>query len=506
MELTPSQQHAYHIITTTLPEKLILLLYGAAGTGKSKLTQLIVNHFNHLNICCIAPTHKAKRVLLNFINQDRFVPITGMTVCSALSKIKEHSYIGTHVYTTKQITKLSQYQFFILDEVSMVHDKDLSVLLEFTIKHQKMLLIIGDKHQIPSPSAQYVITDTIEKADSAIFTSPVDKCELKEIIRQTTDSPILKLGHYICNNLDFNIMDTEYPYIIPMEDIYRKQQEYKSKIIAYTNAAVNFHNKQVRLHYTEPFMLGESLMGYQNLGYPELIIENGQDYDIGMIKKTETFQVSQFTKLVGWLINLVTNDKVLNALFFIDLNHVNNQPLLKEMIKRAIKVNAVHSSKLDFKRYNELKFKVLCMEDIYYYNQVYVETTFREKHPLLFTNINEVIVNNNISSSQLTDKIEALYPGLLQQRLDDNKLYSDSELLADQYKVIEKDLNYGYAITAHRAQGSTYESVIVDYPDFNKIHDRWHYKYNKLEIKQKEKNQLLYVAVTRAKSSLFIAN
>jgi len=44
----------------------------------------------------------------------------------------------------------------------------------------------------------------------------------------------------------------------------------------------------------------------------------------------------------------------------------------------------------------------------------------------------------------------------------------------------------------------------VDEPDFQKIANRWNYKYNKLETRVKEKNQLRYVAYTRAKTGLYI--
>jgi len=62
----------------------------------------------------------------------------------------------------------------------------------------------------------------------------------------------------------------------------------------------------------------------------------------------------------------------------------------------------------------------------------------------------------------------------------------------------------GYAITAHKSQGSTYTNVLVDEPDFNKIQNRMNYKYNKLEYRIREKNQLRYVAYTRAKNNLYV--
>ena len=154
----------------------------------------------------------------------------------------------------------------------------------------------------------------------------------------------------------------------------------------------------------------------------------------------------------------------------------------------------------------ELRNNVLFMEDIYKYDDViYTETTFKEKHLLLFTNVNEILENGKIKKSLLTDKIRENYMEIITDRIIDNKIIGVNELLADKYKVIEKDIYYGYALTAHKSQGSTYENVIVDEADFQKIYNRWNYKYNILESRIKEKNQLRYVAYTRAKNNLFIA-
>jgi exodeoxyribonuclease-5 len=52
-------------------------------------------------------------------------------------------------------------------------------------------------------------------------------------------------------------------------------------------------------------------------------------------------------------------------------------------------------------------------------------------------------------------------------------------------EVIVKDLDYGYAITGHKSQGSTYSHVFVMENDIN---DNWILK---------ERNQIKYVALTR---------
>jgi exodeoxyribonuclease-5 len=59
-------------------------------------------------------------------------------------------------------------------------------------------------------------------------------------------------------------------------------------------------------------------------------------------------------------------------------------------------------------------------------------------------------------------------------------------------KNLFADLNYAYCLTIHKAQGSTFQDVFVDVP--NALSNR----------NIRERNQLLYVAVTRAAKRLFV--
>ena len=181
---------------------------------------------------------------------------------------------------------------------------------------------------------------------------------------------------------------------------------------------------------------------------------------------------------------------------------------MSRLIELGEKINSCNSSKIDYRNYMELKNKVIFTDDIYKYEDtIYTETSFKEIHSLLFTNINEVIENSLPRTCVLATKIETTYPEIIATRIKDRyKVFGDSESFADKFKVIEKDIYYGYAITAHKSQASTYKSVIVDEMDFQKISNRWNYKFNKLESRVKEKNQIRYVAYTRASEELYVVH
>lgn len=303
MQLSESQKEAFAYITTNLPSLKVILLEGSAGTGKTTLTKHICNYYNETKntlVCAIAPTHKAKKVIFNILNTNTIVPISALTIASALGKIKEHSYIGTKTYSHGNNKKLSCYKLFIVNEVSMTNDDDLKIIVNYVMKTNKQLLIIGDSNQIPCPTSKYISKNNIvEKADSYVFTDPnITKIKLVEIMRQCIDSPIINLASFIKNELlndhTFNyILDTtDFRNIIKYNQIYEIfKNEYRTdsanscRIISYTNSAVKTHNLEVRdcLGYEDKYVVGELLTGYSNVGWPELIIENGEDYIIKTI-------------------------------------------------------------------------------------------------------------------------------------------------------------------------------------------------------------------------------
>lgn len=75
------------------------------------------------------------------------------------------------------------------------------------------------------------------------------------------------------------------------------------------------------------------------------------------------------------------------------------------------------------------------------------------------------------------------------KRLAEGKQWQDFWLLKQQRFA---NLNYSYALTVHKSQGSTFQNVFVDLPNLMR------------NSNIRERNQLLYVAVTRAAKRLFI--
>jgi len=545
MQLSVQQQETLQYITTHLTGSQPVLLQGSAGTGKTTLTKSISDYYNSQQntvICAIAPTHKAKKVIKHVLNQNAILPISALTVASALGKIKEHSYVGTKNYSAGNSKKLSAYSLFIIDEVSMIHDDDLRVIMDFAKRFNKKLLIIGDDNQIPCPNAKLVLCEDgfLRRADSFVFNDPgVLKVKLTQIMRQSADSPIIQLATKIRDNLmdDLTLTQlmgtdgTSSSIVIDYNSAHELFVQHfdpnapnSARIIAYTNSSVKTHNMEIRaaMRYDDELVVGELLTGYTNIGWPELIVENGEDYIVSGIKHVTTHTIEKYRGLSGKLVDMYIPQISVNALhvthtivprlFFIHVNHPSNTPFIENLIALAENINRRDSTKLDYQNYVQMKEQVIFMEDIYKYDgKIYTEHSFKESHPLLFMRVGELVCQNLATGeyeyidSAASKKINTAYKNIIVDRLRDRaKPVSDSEMLADKYKVIEKDMYYGYAITAHKSQGSTYATAIVDNMDLEKITNKWNYRYGKMESRIKEKNQLRYVAFTRAKTNLFI--
>lgn len=553
-KLTKDQQKAFYGILQFIAQPIenygscATILYAVAGCGKSHLTRYIADVLRgKLNIAGVCPTHKARKVLDNMLNTDCFLTIKTMTVASLLNKMRNHSYIGTNHYKETGTNKLSLYDFFIVDEVSMITDEDVKKIISYAFQFKKKLLFVGDKYQIPNPSQEYVVDvdqGYAYKKDCVAFN--IQGFELTTIVRQKLDNPLTtiysEIRDAIAEKREANIyretklkdgmgvvfFTNKDEWYAKMAEIFRKTKVdfspkdnknknnliedkkdndlldlHRVKVIAYTNDAVRTHNQKIRQVLQKGLKpeRGDILVGCDNIGFPELILVNGQEYYVLEVKETKTYRILQFSGLVGLILQIKeTDSNVESTLFAPEVEHRNNKNLLNELVVRADKVNKHHSTKQDYKEYCSLRNKMIFMENIYKYRgEIMGETQFRCNNPLLFKNISEVIdeKSKTILNNKLVKDIEEKYGSILEDRIADDKIFADVEKIGDRYCIIEKSLDFSYSITAHKSQGSTYHTVFIDEPDFDKMKSRYNYKLKCDVNATKEKNQLKYVSYTR---------
>jgi exodeoxyribonuclease-5 len=64
--------------------------------------------------------------------------------------------------------------------------------------------------------------------------------------------------------------------------------------------------------------------------------------------------------------------------------------------------------------------------------------------------------------------------------------------------LYKRDIDYGFALTSHKSQGSTFDTVFVDVMDI--VYDKYGHPY----VNAEEINRRLYVACSRAKNKLYL--
>lgn len=516
INLTDDQKSALEKFELFLgTDETVFLLKGAAGTGKTWSTSYIIHNLlprYQMRVVGISPTHKAKRVL-----RQRMPACQVLTLASLLLKLRKHTTLGARAFDEGSDIKAREFTktCFILDEVSMVSDSDFYILERAARANSNKILAIGDPYQIPA-IAQSMRLESVDsrqvlrRRQCAVFIKPYSSAELTQIVRQVVESPILRVATFVRDHIhdDFSLKKLFPEMVVESSAAYSYFESTVSKgtkIIAYTNEAVDRHNKAVRaaLGRETTFVVGELLMGYQNIGYPQLFIENGADYEVTRVIEEKN---GLFKGMIGWTVTIVDLDDYKQgslSLFFPAVGVAQNRATFARLVELARKVNAARSTKRDYAMYRALKDKLFFLQNLYEFpvgsETFYTESQLKLKEPLLFSMVSDVV-----EEKELYENLKMLYGDLIDARLKDDKVVADQETFASAFCVLEKDLDYGYSQTCHKAQSSTLDTVFVDEDNFQRLRDRWNPRYGQIEDKLTERNQLLYVACTRPSNKLYL--
>jgi len=418
-------------------------LAGFAGTGKSTVVKKSLDGFRR-RIAVSACTHKAKKVIINTTGQEG-------TTLHALLGLRPDLDLDSFNPNDPKFSpiakpKLDNFDFIVIDEASMVNE-GLFELLKFTAEGLRTkILFMGDPAQIPPIG---------EKESVVFYDKDINIHWLTKVERQIDGNPLLPVYDKLRNNLTLinggyekitninengegiiflnNKMDFRKAVInkFASED-YKKDFDY-TKLIAWQNNTVMASNKTIRASLFGKVALcvevGDVLMGYRSISAKRSyynIIENSADYLITKRGECEENEYGIWGFRACLRENLGRGQFNYRDVFIIDSYDENNLHYYAEMhdfFKERGKLNKKH-----WEQYYDYRRENMVMVTIKEYRN-------GTKRP-------------------------------------------DSE-------VIMKDLDYGYAITGHKSQGSTYKHVMILEDDINLNH------------KIKERNQIKYVALTR---------
>lgn len=445
-----------------------ITLSGYAGTGKSTIIGIFSKWLDHRigrgNIVYTAPTHRANVITKqNNPNANVYTlsALFGFTPDTDIAMEQGSLDLRELEFRAKNQMKYEPGQLIIIDEASMVQDGLYEYIQEIVAKHNGSVIYVGDSAQLRPVKSDHI---------SKVFTSDgVPQITLTKVER-TGDNPILKeatrlrRGEGLSYQTDINdkgqgvlytsddaIIDKNLKQIVTSEEFNADPLHFR--VLTATNAAASTYNSKIRsLRYgkfAKPFVKGDIIMGYSNkLRKPDgsYRLINSGDYIVQSVKDTN--------------IKFKTDKGDIEFKAF----NLSIRPT-GGTIMDDFQLTVIDKNEPDSKLFEVVEYK-----------------------DRLWKMAKEAKQNGQISK----------YRDLVQMAYNvDNELNITKNLEDNQGRLkIRKAIDYGYAQTVWKSQGSTYSKVLIL---SNEI-DTFGYGKDVMQLR----NELRYVAVSRAKNFVII--
>ena len=445
-----------------------ITLSGYAGTGKSTIIGIFSKWLDHRigrgNIVYTAPTHRANVITKqNNPNANVYTlsALFGFTPDTDIAMEQGSLDLRELEFRSKNQVKYEPGQLIIIDEASMVQDGLYEYIQKIVAKDGVSVIYVGDSAQLRPVKSDHI---------SKVFTSDgVPQITLTKVER-TGDNPILKeatrlrRGEGLSYQTDINdkgqgvlytsddaIIDKNLKQIVTSEEFNADPLHFR--VLTATNAAVSTYNSKIRsLRYgkfAKPFVKGDIIMGYSNkLRKPDgsYRLINSGDYIVQSVKDTN--------------IKFKTDKGDIEFKAF----NLSIRPT-GGTIMDDFQLTVIDKNEPDSKLFEVVEYK-----------------------DRLWKMAKEAKQNGQISK----------YRDLVQMAYNvDNELNITKNLEDNQGRLkIRKAIDYGYAQTVWKSQGSTYSKVLIL---SNEI-DTFGYGKDVMQLR----NELRYVAVSRAKNFVII--
>lgn len=437
-------------------------LIGPAGTGKTYLVKALIEHcsLSYSMIGLAAPTHKACRVLQESIALPNIkVNTLQSDLGLRLNFNVENFNIANPPFDPRGRIKIGEYKLYIVDEASMIN-RGLCTFLEKTCKsNQCKIIYIGDDSQLAPVG---------EKYSSSL--RGVKTYKLSQIVRQEDDNPMRYLLELLRNDIKHRTFRfLEYISKVPeqFDEGYTKGFRVASSKEFEEMVYLNFNNENIT----------KNVDYCKIIGYTNLCVSGWNNFVRNAIVRDSNKAV------------ITNNDLFISYTTLVD---VFNQPIIKnseEYIVHEI-VNYVHP-KYDIKGFM-IKFQAI-------HGGAITSPLFVIDHTDTFSvqkyfQVSDQLIN---AAKAANSKVRAECWRTYYQ-FKESCLLLTNIVKRDGTTLYSRDLDYGFALTSHKSQGSTFDTVFVDVMDI--VYDKYGHPYTDAE----EINRRLYVACSRAKNKLYL--
>jgi exodeoxyribonuclease-5 len=448
--LNKGQQEFYELtfkfLRSELEEKM-LALHGYAGTGKtfaiSRTIEDLLVKYPEGKIAITAPTNKAVKVLRdNFeVDSSRIEFLTIHKLFNLKPIINEH---GEQIFQAELFSekRIEEFKTLIVDESSMLPDR---LFHEINNQESAKVIFMGDPAQIPPIGMKNSIP-----TDNKRFQEYNIKCiELTEIMRQASDNPIINLSFMIRQNLT---------------------KDFSGKLF---NSRLDENRHGVEIFQNSEKERTDKLLA-----------------DLSVLFNSDKFKEdSDYAKVIAWKNDTVDsyNRKIRKMIYSQSIQKINigekliaDEPITEKMPDGSTKILFTTNDEFEVESYEIGTFKEL---------KCYICKVFfmsRQGKKIIKT----IRIIHEDNEPHLRNKLREI-----EQKAKNSKDVGTKKTLWKWYyetKAWFAAINYNYAITAHKAQGSTYQNTIVAMNDIV------------LNRNVVERNRILYTAFTRPKTYLGI--
>lgn len=413
-----------------------MTLSGYAGTGKTSLMEIIAKkgRKQHRPVVFCATTNKAAAVLNERVSKAGFKAATLNKVFGISVEVDSNSstYNARNLVNVLKDADITPGTTVVIDEASMINEENYGILNNIAKRNSLKIIYVGDEAQL-APVGEDKISKVFRNGDGKVIRlTQVERTDDNAILKEATD---LRNGNPLSGISSFNGKGEGVAYISPnhQDEInnvvanYVKGLKHDSnyfRILAFTNKAVSAYNNQVRelLGYTSPIpQVGEPMTGYNNWGYEwktkSYRFINSESYKVSKVDKSHkiTTNLNDGTAVTMEVIPLTLEDSLgnIDTFNFIDIkSNLSNLQAAIQLAneKKMLWAEAKHAVGRDAKA------------------KIYQRINFID---------NFLFVNDNIEDSN---------HNLLQA----------------------KTIDFGYAMTVHKSQGSTFTNVLMNDVDISR--------------------------------------
>ena len=528
MKLNSDQQSGKEKIIDFLdgPNKFFLL-EGVAGTGKTTLiTNIFEDHkYVKLQIAFSATTNKAVSVLksLSTMNRETVHFITIQKLLKIRRNVNED---GKELYTfMEDLTSANDFRkrsirtfnIIIIDEVSMINTDLLNNIEAISSKIKAKFILLGDRNQLPP------INEKISRVFSKNYKNNYHTLTIIERFK----NDIVKYSNSVISNNKLKKSELNKAEIEFTKDYNKWILKYlenidNSIILSYTNYNRSKINRDIRKKLfpreTRRFSKNDRIIFNSFYKTEHTSYHSSQINTIFDIREaTHTFVPLPMEYLINLKIPLkkllvktkpkegdnlcpICLDNDIDEMEQTFCGHVFCSSCIKTWLKQnnccpLCRCN-ISKDNIEIKNFPEVSTKIMELKEILsnvtikIWNIEVLEGSGEDNIIVIsdesleeFKKLKETIEAKLLDIKQIISKKSDKFNNLLLIRL--------WEFYYENYIDSIADIDYGYCITVHKSQGSTYSNIFIDIQDI--------IKNNKNDV-----NECVYTAITRASNSLSI--